>query len=510
MAERRTRCAALGSALLLALLPSAVRAAWQVKPSVEVRETWSDNPELRNDSDKRSQFITSVSPGLTVTNDTPRLQVSASYRLNAFAYSDERAGNQRMNSSLNANVRGNPIPDFLYFDASAGIAQTPVSAFGPVSDSPYSGSNRSEVRSYRVSPYIMHQFGNFATTQLRYTHDLVDSDLGGYGRSKGDTVELAVNSGPSFKTLGWGLRLDRENLEDGIAPASINSSALASLQYSLTRQFSLTATGGYDKFDYETMGGGTKGASWSLGFSLEPSARTSLKMSAGRRYYGNSYFLAASHRSRNTVWSINYSDDVSTSRNNFLLPSAVDTAVMLNQMYQTNFPDPVQRAAFVEAYIRALGLPRSLPNPINYFSNRYSLQRQFNTSMAWRSSRTTAMVTLFKMRRQALSLVEYDSALLGNSRQNLNDNTDQTGLSVNAGYRLSARTSTALSVTTSRSKSISNELSENSRMVRLYVTHSFQQRLTGTLEVRRNSGGLALQNGSYAENAVAASLSMNF
>ncbi|GGX90349.1 TIGR03016 family PEP-CTERM system-associated outer membrane protein [Massilia dura] len=511
MAERRTRCAVLGSAMLLALLPSAVRAAWQVKPSVEVRETWSDNPELRSDDQKRSQFITSVAPGLTVTNDTPRLQVSASYRLNAFAYSDKRdTGNDRLNSTLNAMARGNVIRDLLFFDASAGITQTPVSAFGPVSDNPYSDSNRSEVRSYRVSPYLVHQFGGFATTQLRYTHDLVDSDLGGFPRSTSDTIDMSLNSGSSFQTLGWGLQLNRENLQDGIAPKSINSSALASLRYSLNRKFSLTGTAGYDKYDYEGMGEGTKGASWSLGFSLEPSARTSLRMSAGRRYYGNSYFLAASHRSRNTVWSINYSDDVSTSRNNFLLPSAVDTVAMLSQMYQTNIPDPVQRAAFVEAYIRALGLPRSLPNAVNYFSNRYTLQRQFNASMAWRSARTNAVVTVYKMRREALSLVQYDSPLLGAGQQNLNDNTDQTGLSLNVGYRLSARTSAALSATASRSKSLSDELSESNRQFRLYVTRSFQQRLSGTLEVRRNSGGLALQNSSYTENAVAASLSMNF
>lgn len=511
MAERRARCAVLGSAMLLALLPSAVRAAWQVKPAVEVRETWSDNPGLRNDEQKRSQFVTAVSSGIAVTNDTPRLSVSASYRLNAFAYSGERQpGNDRFNSTLNATAKGNPIRDFLYFDATAGITQTPVSSFGPVSDNPYSDSNRTEVRSYRVSPYIVRQLGSFATTQLRYTRDQVDSDLGGFGRSTADTIDLGMNSGPAFKTIGWGVQLNREDLEDNLGPASINSSALASLRYSLNRQFSVTATGGYDRFDYEGVNQKTQGASWSVGFALEPSARTSLRMSAGRRYYGNSYFLAASHRSRNTVWSINYSDDVTTSRSNFLLPSAVDTAAMLNQMYQASFPDPIQRAAFVEAYIRAYGLPRSMPNAVNYLSNRYMLQRQFNASMAWRSSRTSAMFTLFKMRREALSLVQYDSPLLGAGQQNINDNNDQTGLSVNVGYKLSARTSAALSANVSRSQSRIGDLSENSRQFRVYLTRSFQERLTGTLEVRRNSGGLALQDSSYTENAVTASLSMTF
>jgi uncharacterized protein (PEP-CTERM system associated) len=366
------------------------------------------------------------------------------------------------------------------------------------------------VRSYRVSPYLVHQFGSFATTQLRYTHDLVDSDLSGFGRSKSDVVDLSLNSGQAFKTIGWGLALNRENLEDGIAPAAINSSALASLRYSLSRQFSLTGTGGYDKFDYEGMGNGTKGASWSLGFAFEPSTRTSLRMSAGRRYYGNSYFLAATHRSRNTVWSINYSDDVSTSRGNFLLPSAVDTASMLNQMFLANFPDPAQRAAFVEAYIQAMGLPRSLPTATNYFSNRYTLQRQFNASVALRSARTTTMVTVFKMRREALSLLQYDNPLLGSGQQNLNDNTSQTGLTLNASYRLSALTSASLSASATRSESLSGDLSENNRQFRFYMTHSFQPRLSGNLELRRNSGGLALQNSSYSENAVSASLSMKF
>ncbi|QBE63597.1 TIGR03016 family PEP-CTERM system-associated outer membrane protein [Pseudoduganella lutea] len=511
MAKCQARCAVLGSAMLLALLPSAVRAAWQVKPSVEMRETWSDNPEMRSDDQKRSQFITAVSPGVSISNDTPRLQVAASYQLNAFAYSDERVtGSDRFNSTLSATAKGNLIHEFLYFDASAGIAQAPVSAFGPVSNSPYSDTNRSEVRSYRISPFMVHRFGTFASTQLRYSHDLVDSDLGGFGRSTSDVIDLSINSGMAFKTLGWGLQLNRENLEDGIAPKSINSSALASLRYSLNRQFSLTATGGYDKFDYEGMGEGTKGASWSLGFNFEPSTRTSLRASAGRRYYGNSYFLAATHRSRNTVWSINYSDDVSTSRGNFLLPSAVDTTSMLNQMFMANFPDPVQRAAYVEAYIQALGLPRSLPNAVNYFSNRYSLQRQFNASVALRSARTTTMVTVFKMRREALSLVQYDSPLMGSGQQNLNDNTDQTGVSLNASYKLSARTTAALSANLSRSKSLSGDLSENNRQFRFHMTHTFQPRLSGGLEVRRNSGGLALQSSSYAENAVSASLSMKF
>jgi uncharacterized protein (PEP-CTERM system associated) len=511
MAERRVRAVLLGPAFALALLPSAVRAAWRITPSVELRETWSDNPGLRQDGDKHSQFVTQISPGVTMSNQTPRFQFSASYQLNAFDYSDNRVqGTDRLNSSLNATAKGKLINDLLYFDAAAGISQTPISAFGPVSDSPYASTNKSEVRTYRISPYLVHSFGALATTQVRYTHDMVDADLGGFGRSTSDALDFSLNSGSSFRTWGWSVRGSRESLDDSIAPASITSKISGSLRYNVNRQFRLTGSGGYDKYDYESNGQSTKGASWSLGFGYEPSARTSLEASAGRRYYGNSYFLAATHRSRQTVWSINYSDDVSTSRSNFLLPQAVDTAAMLNQLFQAAFPDPLVRAAAVEAYIRAYNLPRALPNSTNYFSNRYSLQRQFNASMAWRSSRTTAAIALYKMRREALSLEKYDSSLLGSSQRNLNDNTDQTGMSVTMGYRVSARTNAALSASIARSKSLSAELSDRTRQYRAYVSHTFGPKLSGGLELRRATGGAGLRVGSYAENAVAASLSMRF
>lgn len=511
MADRRI-CRALPLlGTVLALLPAAVQAAWQVTPSVEVKETWSDNAALRPDDQKESQFITSVSPGISIINNTPRLQFAASYRLSAFAYSNNRVnGTDRFNHNLDATVKGKVIQDFLFFEAQAGVSQTPTSAFGPVSDNDYSSANRSEVRTWRVSPYIVHRFGGFATAELRYAHDLVDSDAAGFGRSTADTASLSINSGPVFRTVGWGFQASRQNLDDSIAPASSTSTALLSGRYLLTPLFSLTATGGYDKFDYAGMGQSTQGASWSGGFAWNPSSRTSLTANAGKRYYGNSYFLAATHRSRNTVWSINYNDNVTTSRDNFLLPSAVNTATMLDQLFLPNYPDPVLRALAVAAYIRALNLPATLPDSVNYFSNRYTLQRQFNASVALRSARTTTLLTVFKTRREALSLLQYDSDLLGSGQQNLNDNTSQTGLAFTFDYRFNPRTNASLSANVSKTDSRSLGLGERNRQYRAMLARSFQARLSGSLEIRRNYGGLALQQSSYTENSVAATLSMKF
>eukprot|EP01032_Pedospumella_encystans_P029152 gene29152-32925_t len=121
-------------------------------------------------------------------------------------------------------------------------------------------------------------------------------------------------------------------------------------------QLMLTVTGGYDEYDYQSLGGVTKGKNWSVGGSWRPSGRTSVQLNVGKRYFGDSYFLAANHRTRTSVWSLTYSDAVTTTRSQFQLPSAVNTFALLDQLFQAQIPDAAARRQAVEAYIIAAGL----------------------------------------------------------------------------------------------------------------------------------------------------------
>ncbi len=102
---------ARGGALLasavagLALAPAA-RAQLQLTPTLELHESWSDNPALSSNGAAHSQLITEVSPGFTVSEHSSRLQLRASYKLNLFEYSDRRlSGNDRVNQELALAVR---------------------------------------------------------------------------------------------------------------------------------------------------------------------------------------------------------------------------------------------------------------------------------------------------------------------------------------------------------------------------------------------------------------------
>jgi uncharacterized protein (PEP-CTERM system associated) len=499
-------------AMLAVLMASPARADWKVTPNVELRETYTDNVRLEADQLARSQFVTDFAPSLTIANDGPRLKLSAAAVSHLYAYSDDRIdGTNRSQFQLQANAKAKLVEGLLFLDGAASIGQQAISAFGPQVDSGngYSSANRTKVSTYRISPYLAHRFGAAATAELRYVRDSVKSGNVGLGDSTGDTVSLSIASGPAYRTVGWGLQYSRQDLDDTLARKSRAENASASLRFLVAPRLTLNANGGYDKYDYQGLGGATAGKSYSLGFTWSPSLRTSIQASAGKRYFGSSYSLIASHRSRHSVWSVNYTDAVTTSRQQFLLPAAINTAAMLDRLFSTNIPDPAARLQAVDAYIRATGLPPTLADSINYFSNRFILQKQFQASAAFNTAKTTTVVSLNATKRNALSSQQSDSALLGSNLATLNDNTKQAGAGVVMNYRISSRTGVNLALTSGRTESLSTGIKDNHKSLSLAMTRQFQRKLKGAVELRRSQGNAAIQGGrTYRENAVSASLSL--
>lgn len=509
---------AVGLAALSLAQPS--RADWTFTPNATVRETWTDNVMLAPQGQERSQFISELTPGFRLQNLGPRLDLRVNYNKHFYKYADDSLrgpGGQEANSgqqSLQADLKAKLISEMLFLDSNASITEQGVSAFGPVVGggvgNPFAPGISSEIKTWRVSPYLLHRFGTQANAELRYARDKVTSDRSDFGTSTSDQVTLNLASGAAYRSIGWNLYYARQNLEDSIAQGSSSQNMLATLNYLYSPQLTLTVTGGYDKYDYQSLGGTTKGANWSVGGSWRPSGRTSVQLNVGKRYFGDSYFLAANHRTRTSVWSLNYSDAVTTTRSQFQLPSAVNTFALIDQLFQAQIPDAVARRRAVEAYILAAGLPPSLANSINYLSNRYMLQKQLQATAAFNSARGTLVLALVSARRSGLSLLDVDAGLLGSSTNTLNDNTRQTGATVTANWRLSPFTAVNLTGNVNRSKSLSQDRLDNNRSVRLNLTRQFARQVSGNVEVRRVKGATAVAGRDYTENAISASVSKQF
>jgi uncharacterized protein (PEP-CTERM system associated) len=498
----------MGAMLLLSL--NSIAADWKITPSLDLKETYSDNIRLASPGSEKSDFVTQINPGISLTGTGPRLKVNARYGMQNLIYAEESSRNT-LRHQLNAGANAELLDDLLYIDGKASISQQNISTFGQQStgDNINITDNLSEIRTYSISPYLRKRFGSIASTELRYTHDSVDTSTGGLSASEADRTLFKLNSGTAFKTLGWGLSYNKQKIDYSNRTVDLET-ATGSLRYLITPRFSLTATGGYEKNNYLAVTGKPEGSFWSAGFSWTPAERTSISASTGKRFFGTTYSLAVNHRTRQTAWSLGYSEDITSTRSQFMVPVTIDTANFLNQLWTSSIPDPIVRQQIVDAFIRDTGIPLSLSDPINYFTNRFFLQKRLQASVALNGIRNTLVFSMFNMTREAQTAQEMDSTLLGTSNLALNDYIKQVGGNALWNLKISPRTSANMNVGYTRSSSPSTGRQDDTKTIRLGMTRKFQPKLNGSLDFRHVQRDSNQSVGDYRENAITASLNMRF
>ena len=505
--RKTLRLAPLAAALTLAL---PAQAQWKVTPSLALTETYTDNVALQSDANKRSDWVTEVTPGVSVIAQNSRVQMSARARASFYKYaSGEPVGTRSNNAQYDANGRVKVIDELLYVDARASGGSRAISAFGLRDDegNGFSDRNSTDVSSWSVSPFLTRRFGNFAVATARYTHDETKADESLYGSSSADSVSFDLGSGRAWRDIGWSLRHSRQDVQtDRFGDTSSENSVLG-LNYRVHRTLKLTATGGYDSYDYEAIGNRTAGPSWSVGFAWNPSARTSVDMSVGRHFLGNTGSLMALHRSRHTVWRASYSDAVTSTRQQFSGLRITDTALLIDSLFAATIPDPFARRLAVEEYLLATGLPRSTAESVNFLTNRYFRQKQAQASFAFNMRAHSTLISAFANERIALSTGQADADLLGTELFSLNDNVRQVGLSAAHSYRLNALTRATATLSASRSRSLTTDLEQDQKSLRLAMTRRFSRKLSGVVELRHVRSDRGLLGAGYTENAISATLS---
>ncbi len=494
------------------------RADWRVHPTFNLSETYTDNVNLQIDELKQAQFVTELTPGLVLVGQGRRFQVAASGQARKFIYSKGRRPDipdQTTDHLVDYSFSGRSelAEDLLFIEASASSSPQPVSAFGQQGGaSLYSMGNRTQIKTWRISPYLEQRLGRAASLSARFSRDSVEADElhDRFGTSTGDTISVNLVSADKSAKLGWGLNYLRQDLENKISGPSSTETALGNLRYALHPRFALTASLGYDRYDFQSLGGRNAGRNWSGGIDWTPSARTRLSASLGRHYFGKTGKLDATHRSRYTVWRIAYDDAVTNSREQFLLPSTIDTAALLDGLFAATISDPVLRRQAVAAYIQQAGLPPSLADNVNYLSNRYFREKRLQASSAFARGRSSALITLYSSDRVALSNAQTDSPLLGSQLASLNNNVRQKGLSATYNYRVNARTNAVATATFARNRSLTTGVEDHPRTFRLGMTRQLGQELRAAVELRHQRGQVDIQTGDYRENAISASLSAQF
>ncbi|MBI1366535.1 MAG: hypothetical protein GC153_11350 [Alphaproteobacteria bacterium] len=165
-------------------------------------------------------------------------------------------------------------------------------------------SQRANVHTYSVSPYLFHQFADESSAQLRYRLSQVfvgdkNANANPFGRNYlNDTTtqeaSAVYDTGHAFERLHvTATAYANRTIEQGsvVFPRSQydQGTAMAEIQYALTSQFALAGAVGYDdintkvtpSFFNDNM---LSGLFWRAGFVAQPGRRTYLRAEYGRRY----------------------------------------------------------------------------------------------------------------------------------------------------------------------------------------------------------------------------------
>ncbi len=170
---------------------------WTFVPRIDVQELLTDNVEEQH-SPRQADLVSYFAPGFSLAGDLPRLQVSLKYAPTLSIYT--RTGSlDSLTNQLNGLATVTLMPDLAYVDvralsgvhnlygglggigtigAPAGAGATAQTAVPTLAGNSVGLNKMNEVQttSFGISPYLLHDFGEWGTGKVGYSLGVTRSD----------------------------------------------------------------------------------------------------------------------------------------------------------------------------------------------------------------------------------------------------------------------------------------------------------------------------------------------
>jgi uncharacterized protein (PEP-CTERM system associated) len=166
------------------LLPDS---GWLILPQIGVAEAWTDNAGLGlgNGSlgNVGSDFITEITPAVTVERQAERYTVNLNYAPVGLIYANNSSYSQ-VEEFASGDILGVAVPDWAYVDVRGSISQQSVYGnIGNFTTVAVAPNDRETNTSVSISPYISHQFGTAGTAQIGVSYTYSNTDAPGLQNS---------------------------------------------------------------------------------------------------------------------------------------------------------------------------------------------------------------------------------------------------------------------------------------------------------------------------------------
>jgi uncharacterized protein (PEP-CTERM system associated) len=483
--RRGSRCAflVLVAAAVSTAAPSGAQ-TWNFESSIGLRETATNNVNLEPTDVRRSDFVTTIAPALTVRELGDHTRVDGYVLVPVVLYA--RTGDENNNVYPNVNLIGdvNFFDRHLHIEGAAFVSQQFFTPFGAQpQDLASATGNRYQTTTYRVSPYVQGVVGNGITYELRNNN--VWTNLSGAPINTSDsryTEWLARVSSPAGSLIGLEANYDYTDV-------TFEGERLGSLQtqigrlvpfYNVTSQLRFDATVGYEKNDGTLTN--SSNTVYGLGFQWRPTDRTNVVGRWEHRYFGSSYLGTFDHRTPLSVWSVKVSRNVTTYPQSIgTLGAGASVAGFLDSLFLSTIPDADSRQQAVDQFIRDRGLPQTATGPVTLYADQIVLEQLQTATVGLFGARNSIFFTVFNVKSEPISAA---GTPLPPSFSFGNDNT-QTGGNMVWTNRLTQAVN--LSTTLSANRTVGNGPlggKTNQGMAEVTLSMPLSARSTGVIGAR--------------------------
>ena len=274
--------------------------AWIVTPGLSLQEQWTDNT-FQTPSNRQSSLITQVSPSVSVTGSTARLQADLYYAPSAELYVPQSSQNQ-IGQNLGTDALLTLSPEQLYIKTT-GYASVQSAFAGAAPNGAVALPQAGEVQTYNfsVEPYLTQRFGGWGALQVGASAGETSIDaLGNGGGSQSlnsGQVFATFKSGENFGRLSSTVQLSStQNTGTGALQGSNEQLANYQAGYAITRDVIALGSIGWEDIRYTGFGAPHyDDATWSVGAQLTPNPDSSIVVSYGHQQGATSASVNASY-----------------------------------------------------------------------------------------------------------------------------------------------------------------------------------------------------------------------
>ncbi|HEX4524121.1 MAG TPA: TIGR03016 family PEP-CTERM system-associated outer membrane protein [Casimicrobiaceae bacterium] len=466
-------------AAAVAALPKPAEAqTWRFVPSISAQETVTNNVDLQPNDTRQYDWVTQLTPALSVTEKGTRTRLSALLSLPVVLYA--KGGSDRNSVYPAADVLGDIalVDHWLHVEGQISIAQQYFSPFGaqPLGLENVT-QNRYRSETYRISPYVQGVAPGNVVYELRNNNVWVNATGAPVSTSSSKYTQFTGNASRSDTTLGWRADFDvNDTTFNGNGTHDTFRTRLVRLMplYNIDPQLRLLASVGYEENDFPFDS--SSNAVYGAGLEWHPTNRTSVVAKWEHRFFGASYLFTFDHRTPLSVWNVNVSRNITSFPQQLAsLSAGADVASLLNGLFLTAIPDPAQRQLAIDQFIRDRGLPAVLTNAVTLYSQRILLQESQSASAGLIGVHNTVVFTIFNVRTQPISA----SGNVIDSVLTAADNNRQTGVTLVWSHKLSP--TMALDTTIERLRTVANppfEATTNQTALRLVASTPLSPKTT--------------------------------